>query len=210
MRSIIRDKALEFWTDYVRKNPRTSYAKLEETEAGKELRIAIRDHMVQQQQYLCAYCCKTITKETAHNEHICPRDIDARISMQYDNLVASCTTNGIHATCGMKKGSVYDSSRFVSPLTENCERHFRFLDNGTIEGITEEGRYTVSLLNLNSYVLKTARGALLKELDQMNDVCGKGELVQYYITPNDGHLPRFVDMTSFFLQQGRFDENNEL
>lgn len=209
MRRITRDKVPPFWADYVRRNPRISYAMLEETDEGKELRIAIRNHLVRQQQYLCAYCCKAITEETAHNEHICPQAANEKLSMQYENLLASCKTQGIKASCGMKKGNDFDPSYFVSPLDEDCEQHFRFLDDGTIEGTTEKGSYTVALLNLNGYALKTARGALLKELDLMNNFCGKEYLINYYIKPNCGHLPRFVDMTSYFLRQGRFDENGE-
>lgn len=209
MRRIIKDDTPAFWDGFVRKNPRTNYDMLEKTDAGKKLRTDIRNHMVRQQQYLCAYCCKEITEDTAHNEHICPRDANMKLSMRYDNLVASCTTQGTNASCGMKKGKDYEPDLFVSPLAEDCERHFRFLDDGTIEGTTEKGSNTVSVLNLNSHALKSARRALLIELDSTNSCCGKEYLIKYYIEPDHSHLPRFVDMTSYFLRQGRFDEINE-
>lgn len=209
MRRITKDEAPEFWTAYIRKNPRTTYQMLEETQEGRTVKSQIRAHMVQHQQHLCGYCCKVIEAKNAHNEHICPKSTYQKESMEYNNLIASCITQGGDATCGMKKGGDYNTVLFVSPLMADCERHFRFLENGMIDGITPEGRYTVELLNLNSYALKAARFALLKEIDQTAKDCGKEYIVEYYVAPSNGYLPRFVDMVEYFMRTGRFETDAE-
>lgn len=205
MRRITKDETPEFWTTFIKRYPRTTYQMLEETQEGKTVKSQIRAHMVQHQQHLCGYCCKVIEEAQAHNEHICPQSTYQNQSMEYSNLIASCTTQGGDSTCGMKKRGNYNSSLFVSPLMADCEQHFRFLENGKIDSITPEGQYTIELLNLNSYALKAARSALLKEIDQMAKACGKEYVIEYYVEPSNGYLPRFVDMVEYFVREGRFD-----
>lgn len=122
--------------------------------------------------------------------------------MDYQNLVASC--DGLN-TCGKKKDCDYDFKRFVSPLDENCESHFRFKFDGKIEGLTEQGKYTIELLNLNAYELVQARKRVYNECCRMSEQLGKEYIQTEYIIPNDGKLYPFVDMINFFYSQGKFD-----
>ena len=121
--------------------------------------------------------------------------------MNYNNLLASCTSK----TCGTAKGNTYDSGKFISPLQEDCEKHFRFLPNGRIEGQTPMGESTIECLNLNDYELVQARRAQYKTCCDMAAYVGKEYVFEEYIQEKNGCLPRFVDMITYFYDRGDFD-----
>ena len=165
------------------------------------MRAELRRYLIDEQQYLCCYCCRRIDESKCHNEHICPRNSESkRNSMDYHNLVASCDEAN---TCGRKKADEFDLAQFVSPTEENCESHFIFKYNGKIEGITASGKYTIELLNLNHYELVRARKALFDACRKAS--MGKEYIHTEYILPKDGKLYPFVDMIQFFYDQGAFD-----
>ena len=119
----------------------------------------MRNCLIEEQKYLCAYCCGQIDNKNAHNEHIEPRHPKKGISkrsLDYNNLVASCYGFSGEKTCGPKKENEYDEAKFISPLDPDCEKVFSYLPNGHMEG----NEYTIDLLNLNSYKLKKARALL--------------------------------------------------
>lgn len=202
MKRIIKDAEPDFWSAYLRKHSNGTYDDLEKTEEGRQLRSQVRKHMLTQQKMICCYCCRLIDSATSHNEHIKPRASFPRDSMDYDNLLVSCTSNN---TCGMFKGNHYNPLMFISPLMEDCERHFCFFPDGRIEGITAQGKDTVECLNLNEYSLIQSRKQQFKECCEMARYMGKDYVLTEYIQEQDGHLPRFVDMITYFYNRGDFD-----
>lgn len=202
MRRIIKGETPAFWAKFCRKHPKARYDDLNTLENGKETRAELRRYLLAEQKYLCCYCCRQIEESKCHNEHICPRNSETKHnSMDYHNLVASCDELN---TCGKKKDCDYDFKRFVSPIDENCESHYRFKYNGKIEGLTEQGKYTIELLNLNAYELVQARKALYDECCLMSQL-DKDCFLTEYIKPKDGRLHAFFDMINFFYSQGKFD-----
>lgn len=170
MRRIIRGSAPEFWIKG-RRN-RRFYRELTD-EAGYKLKRSLREHLIETQRGLCGYCCRAISMSDSHNEHIKPQDSFDQLSMDYENLIASCNTGD---TCGRIKGNKFDE-RFISPLDNDCERHFKYALDGTIIGVTESGRITIDLLNLNSYALKAMRRSVLRSCQGWRD---KALVEQYY------------------------------
>ena len=202
MRRIIKGEMPAFWAKFCRKHPKARYDDLNTLENGKETRAELRRYLLAEQQYLCCYCCRQIEESKCHNEHICPRNSETKHnSMDYHNLVASCDELN---TCGNKKDCDYDFKRFVSPIDENCESHYRFKYNGQIEGLTEQGKYTIELLNLNADELVQARKALYDECCLMSQL-DKDCFLTEYIKPKDGRLHAFFDMINFFYSHGKFD-----
>lgn len=118
--------------------------------------------------------------------------------MDYLNLVASCNAPNYMRH---EKKNDYDPMRFVSPTDEDCESHFEFKYDGRIEGVTERGKYTVELLNLNVYELVQARKQLYKECCTMSQVLGKEYVQTEYVDPKDGKLLPFVDMIQHFFSE---------
>lgn len=208
MRRIIKDEEPEFWKNYKRKNKNVQYDDLGRLKGGFKIRMDMHDHLISHQLFVCAYCCKCITKENSHNEHIYPKSRYPRKSMEYDNLVVSCTSTGEEQTCGMKKENAFDEKLFVSPLEEQCESHFRFTPDGSIWGNSERGNYTVDLLNLNAYSLRKARECVYAQcMDALRMVGGRRYVETYYLHPYRGCLPRFTDMVEYFLQNEIFDDD---
>ncbi len=204
MRRITKTNAPEFWIRYHQKHRNLIYQALVQTEEGRELARKLRESLVSEQKFLCAYCCQKISPGYAHNEHIRPKDQFPKESMYYENIVASCDTKGEQSTCGHHKQNQFDEARFVSPLQEDCETHFRFLPGGEIEGTTEQGRYTVELLNLNAYRLRQARKAVYEEC--LSASKGDAEYIQWYLSEKDGKLQAFVDMVAYFYQRKAFHQ----
>lgn len=194
----------DFWKEYKRNHRRDTYNDLGATADGAQIRSALREHLVQSQNYLCAYCCKQIETNSALNEHIKPKGVAryTRFSMDYDNLIASCITEGKDSTCGARKGNQYNEALFISPLQEDCNDHFSFAMNGEIIGTTEKGRYMIDLLNLNSYRLKQARAATIKACFAYPE---ENWIKNYYLTPDaEGKLSQFADMIEKYYQDGFF------
>lgn len=177
--------------EFKKKKPKKIYDDL-----NPELRMMIRQKLVVEQRYICAYCCRRIDSNNATNEHIKPRSSYPQCSLDYDNLVASCQEK---QTCDKHKEDKYDSDLFVSPLESNCQSHFRFHPNGEIEGLSERGKYTIDLLNLNAYSLVTARHNLMKELD-FADI----SYIEYLLNEDESRLPIFTDMIEYFMSIGFF------
>ena len=194
MRRIVRQEAPpNFWEKGKAKLHVRSYDDLSDTNAGMELRCQLRQHLIQTQSGLCAYCCKKINMENSLNEHIQPKSLYPRLSLDYGNLIASCAEK---TTCGMKKDNNYDE-RFVSPLDEACERQFAFATDGSIYGLTPDGEYTCELLNLNSLELRRARKAVLQNCRSF----GNKELVRrYYLNDEDGGLRAYADIIIAYCQ----------
>ena len=120
------------------------------------------------------------------------------MSLDYDNLVASCNHRD---RCGTYKRDSFDPSSFVSPLQPDCERHFEYRHDGMLVGVTVEGQATVEALNLNAPRLLDARKNLIMALLSWADA----DLVRsHYREYDDGRLKDFVDMLDQFCADGTF------
>lgn len=195
MRKIIRGTAPEFWIKAHRQYRK--YRELTDAQ-GDELRQRLREHLIETQIGLCGYCCRAIGMDNSHNEHIKPQDSYERLSMEYKNLIASCNHG---ETCGVYKKNKYDE-RFVSPLDDDCEDHFKYATDGSIIGITESGRITISLLNLNNYALKNIRKTALKYCYMWDD---KEELAKYYHGSLD-KPPTGLDIIEYYCRTNELDQ----
>ena len=154
------------------------YFTMKQDEKNKEINNngwrELRKHLVDEQAKLCGYCCAEITVDKSHIEHLKCKDIHKDLSLDYHNLIASCNTD---STCGNAKKN--DDSDIVFPTDDDCEQQFEFnYFDGRIIGLTDKAERTIKILNLNSYGLKEARKAILKQ------AC-------YY--PSDGVKSLFVE-----------------
>lgn len=197
MKRINKGTEPEFWKEFKRKHPQTSYRDLGQVKKGAEVRHKMREQLMKEQYYLCCYCCRQIDEENSLNEHIRPEDHYPNETMDFMNLVASCKKD--IDSCGPGKKNKYDEELFVSPLDEDCEEHFIFFPNGEMRGVTDKGRYTVDLLSLDSYKLCQARAAKYRVCDMCDN-----ELIQWYLEPHEGRLDAFPDMVSYFYERGFF------
>lgn len=139
---------------------------------------AVRQALLKEQFHLCAYTLRRLptaaecqvknqgTQFSCHIEHILPQHPYRADSIVYTNIVACYPSSQTKTVCGY--GAVakedYDPAKkpFISPLTANVERHFRFTRDGYVEGLTPEAIATVEVLNLNHPTLVNDRSAVIK------------------------------------------------
>jgi len=123
-------------------NPQKKYSNLTPTE-----RCAIRLACAQEQCFLCAYCCKAISGEKSDtmNEHVEAQSIAQNRTLDFNNIVASCTTKN---QCDSAHGS---QPLPITPLMDECETEFKFNINGRVEGLTERAKETIKVLNLGDH-----------------------------------------------------------
>lgn len=117
----------------------------------------IRMACATEQGFLCAYCCKAISGSNTDtlNEHIVPQSVDASRTLDFTNIVASCTTD---KQCDRaKKNNVLP----ITPLLPNCETDLVFQLDGSVKGQNKAAKQTISILNLNNKALQNDRKRMI-------------------------------------------------
>ena len=149
MRKIQKADEPASFAKYKQHNPTHQYKDLND----EIVRQDIRQKCTEEQYYLCAYCCKEIsgTNVDTMNEHIQPRHHYPNLSMDFNNIVASCNQTG---HCDNSKDSKILP---LTPLMDECETEFEFRINGTVSGKTERARSAIDILQLNHKKLCESR-----------------------------------------------------
>ena len=190
----INKRSVPIWLTRLLKN---DLSIKEYRDLSAENRKKLRQDLVDEQLYLCGYCCGKANESSAHNEHIKPQEMCTdKESLDYYNIIASC--RGFHVnseTCGHRKNNAYDETMFVSPLVQGCEQNFKYTINGEIVGLNERAKYTIALLNLNSGALKNARKGILKQ-SRLLDCATASEI---YEKPYMGKMQPFCNIVKYFL-----------
>lgn len=140
---------------------------------------AVRQALLKEQFHLCAYTLRRLptavecqardhgTQFSCHIEHIIPqKHQQADSNIAYKNLVACYPSSQSKVACGYGAVEKADyntvTKPFVSPLTANIERQFRYSRDGYVEGLTPEAIATVEVLKLNHPTLVNDRAAVIK------------------------------------------------
>ena len=133
---------------------------------GMPAHASLKAKLLQEQGWLCAYTGRTIEDHSSHVEHIKPQCACADWEdVEYRNMVACLPADGGDVSCGYGapvKAGWWDESRFVSPLSEDCERRFRFAWSGYIYPTPEDHEAaleTISRLKLDAEGLRQLRKA---------------------------------------------------
>lgn len=139
MRKITKSNEPASLTRWKRSNASGVYEDLTEIE-----RRDIRAVCVQEQFYLCAYCCKPISGQNSDtmNEHVQARHHAQHLSLDFNNIVASCTTA---KQCDESHGSQLFS---LTPLMDECETELEFMISGRVRGNTFRAQEAIRVLNL--------------------------------------------------------------
>ncbi|SLM61200.1 MULTISPECIES: HNH endonuclease family protein [Dickeya] len=171
MRKITKGTEPASLTDWKRANPTGRYDNLTETE-----RQDIRDVCAKEQFYLCAYCCKPISGDNSDtmNEHVQARNEAPQRSLDFTNIVASCTTPN---QCDAAHGSQPFS---LTPLMAECETELQFMISGRVEGRTERAQEAIKVLNLGEHETQN------KKLIEIRKQAIHCLLLANGIAPNDG------------------------
>lgn len=135
-------------SQFKRRNKQGNYSDLT-VETRQDIRLACTI----EQFYLCAYCCKRISgsSDDTMNEHVIARKTAPHKSLDYTNIVASCTTAN---QCDDAHGSQILP---LTPFDVECETDLDFKLSGRVVGLTDDAQKTIAILNLNNKSLNEQR-----------------------------------------------------
>lgn len=135
-------------SQFKRRNKQGNYSDLT-VETRQDIRLACTI----EQFYLCAYCCKQISgsSDDTMNEHVIARKTAPHKSLDYTNIVASCTTAN---QCDNAHGS---QTLPLTPFDVECETDLDFKLSGRVVGLTDDAQKTIAILNLNNKSLNEQR-----------------------------------------------------
>lgn len=162
MRKIVKTHApaeLNTWCEANRVHNHT-YTDMLGTEAHQKL----KEKLLKEQGGLCAYTGRVIDNQTSHVEHLKPQTVcDEWEDVEYRNVVACFPADGgdkSHGYGAPIKGGWWNEESFVSPLSEDCERRFRFSWSGHIYPRPEDhqaAKETIDVLRLDEEALQLLR-----------------------------------------------------
>lgn len=139
-----------------------------------EQRKAIRQATIHEQYGLCAYCCKLINEANSNNEHLASQRLAPNKSLDFANIVASCTTP---KRCNQARGA---KELPLTPLMPECETELRFSLSGKVTGSTDRATETIKVLALDSRATREERKGLVDSL-----IYGVGMMPNDLLPPDD-------------------------
>ncbi len=145
-------------TAWKKTHPQGRYQNLDDSEQGKSTRQAIRQAAIKEQYGLCAYCCKQINESNSNNEHLVSQRADSNRTLDFANIVASCTTP---KRCNQERGS---QELLLTPLMAECESELRFYLSGKVEGTTDRASKAIGILGLDTRAAREERKGLVDSL----------------------------------------------
>ena len=196
----------ELLTKWKQRNPQGIYKDLSEVD-----RQVIREACVEEQYYLCAYCCQAISGKNRDtmNEHVEARRIAPHRSLDFTNIVASCTNPN---QCDAAHSS---QPLPLTPFMPECETDLVFKLSGRVVGRTQQAVETIRVLNLGdternnrSLIEKRKQlvhSMLLKNGVDSDDGLDDDDLIEMVIddlsVPKNGKLEAFAPITLNILRQ---------
>lgn len=133
-----------------------------------EPKIALRKRLLEDQGYICCYCGRRIDESNTKIEHIMPQKLFPELSLDFNNMLASCDGGEKDRSEGVKKnkhGLHCDSKKKdqmipCSPLEDIIESLFVYFADGTVNG-AGKGDDMVNILALNTPFLVHQRKAAI-------------------------------------------------
>lgn len=133
-----------------------------------------REHLLKEQNFLCAYCLQKIDMTTSSIEHVIPKEFSKELSTAYTNLVAVCKNPPLDNPGSRRHCDKEKQSEIITPFIflENCQvkedSNNAYFSVGSDGSIFPKGTGTyehrlqaeayINTLNLNHSQLKEKRG----------------------------------------------------
>ncbi|MDY5738287.1 MAG: retron system putative HNH endonuclease [Candidatus Onthomorpha sp.] len=169
----------------------------------------LKNALLDEQGYLCAYCMQRISEDTMKVEHIKPRSKNKELNFEYKNLVACCKGGEGYSEdrqhCDTKKGNTEIS---IDVFNDDDIKTISYSSRtGEIKSSSTEYNKDINdILNLNcSYlkrqrisVLNAAIEALGKNLDWKNSRIKK-EYDKYLNKDKEGKYKPYCGIVLWFL-----------
>jgi len=159
-----------------------------------EIKAMLKNALTEEQLGLCCYCCDVL--RTSHIEHFKPQTLYPKLSLDYQNMHVSCSSDKLKKRhCGAKKDNhdPCDAERaIICPLNPNCSELFEYDQLGYISPANDNklAKDTIDVLGLNDPSLRSSRRAVIEA---------------YYSCPeywkekiSDNPLPSFYNVIEYF------------
>ena len=162
------------WKNLVRATAEEDYRRLQNPEKGE-----VKDALLKEQGFICAYTMRRIGTESSHIEHIkpeskCRSDIaegrESVTDLDYSNMLACYPKKS--AKKKYKYGAPLkddwwemEGRDFISPLDAICENLFRYDKNGNILAVNgdDKATKTIEVLALDHDSLRDDRKSAIQE-----------------------------------------------
>ncbi|MDI6795790.1 MAG: TIGR02646 family protein [Desulfatibacillaceae bacterium] len=178
-----------------------------------DVKSRIRDQLLAEQGYLCAYCMQRIDAASMKVDHWRCQGRYPSSSLEYSNMLGCCMGNEGQplgdAHCDTRKGDE-DISFNPSNPDDHQKLKIRYAGDGTIGSEDEVFDKEINnILNLNWVRIKDNRKAVLKAV---TGVLAKGggtrtrpeiqRLIKRWKTPDkSGHLPEYCGVAVYYLEK---------
>jgi len=173
----------------------------------------VHDSLLQEQGYICCYCCCQIKRKNSHIEHLEPQSQskdDPALTIDYTNLLASCGSQKDWPDhCGNKRKNLAIK---ISPLKPTCESFFKYEGSGRILPLKQEDTQkekdaedTIKVLGLNNDFLIKAREETIDFLQETFENLEiseyqKNKLAEKLLRLNEGKYEAFCPVISYYLK----------
>lgn len=161
----------------------------------------LKDSLLKEQKNICCYCECRIYSGDSHVEHFKPKGMFKfpQLQLEYLNLHASCMKTplaNVDNRCGHKKEN-YFSVNLISPLETDCHTHFTYTLNGEIKSTNTKGQDTITILNLDSSLLRAQRNSLIDYfISDVNDEERTNEITNH-LSGNNQNTGEFHTMIEY-------------
>ncbi|MDD4967962.1 MAG: TIGR02646 family protein [Paludibacter sp.] len=138
MKYIIKsEEPIEFteWKNQANAEWTPSYDKL-----SGNIKNAVYEALKKEQGFICCYCERELMEDDYHIEHLNPQEKGIVDPLEYSNMLCSCQRQlkkGEPRHCGNSKGKWFKEESFISPLSPECERKFKYTFDGHVESANE-------------------------------------------------------------------------
>jgi len=172
MQTIIKNEP-DFFKSAIKKVKQPKISKAWEDENIKKIKSELREHIIKEQQNLCAYCeIKLEHLDRLSIDHFQKRDIFPELTLEYNNLFVSCVSDN---RCENYKDKLSltkeDYNKIIHPVFENPEDYFEYDLGGKIipkENLDkfayEKAKFTIETFNLNDRKLVEDRKKIIISL----------------------------------------------
>jgi len=195
MKRIIKGQEPASFIQFKQENEKAGIKIHYDIHLGKDEREPIKKALLKEQGYICAYTLKRIYLDTCHIEHLKPEElcrkhmadgVETVSDLDYGNMVACFP---IKAPKGISKEKYFgaikkddkwenDGNDYVLPLQANCEDNFKYNKSGEVQGTTNKGRTTVSLLALDHPILIEERKKAIESFIGKSSPLKKAKTIQ--------------------------------
>lgn len=176
--------------------------------AGYQAKLVLRNALLREQGYICAYCMQRISVSNSRIEHLKSRHHNPELALDYQNMVICCSgKSGNEAHCDVKKG---DKPISFSPLLPQLEASISYSSHtGRIKSNNATWDTEINdVLNLNASLLcqnrKNALEGVIQILDpkkKWNPTELKKQLPNWTNPDSGGQLRPYCGIVRYFLSK---------